>query len=193
MSESVTGYDCIQSQGVCCLSTPGLRQSEWSGEQPFCLHTHAARHYSLIPTQGVHSAVTQKCSGVYWLWQLAMTSLPRRRWQTQKRFDFQGNDKTLQSLEESWCVTDIMAACLLKIASLKAWLVMSCPASSHFQSIPLLYRENELHSASIVYVNYLFRSEGGTFVPAYSTKRGKTSFGHYNSYRTCHAECPLVK
>lgn len=40
LSESVTGYDCIQSQGVCCLSTPGLRQSKWCTEQPFCLHTH---------------------------------------------------------------------------------------------------------------------------------------------------------
>lgn len=82
LSESVTGYDCIQSQGVCCLSTPGLRQSEWCTEQPFCLHTHA-RHHSLIDVRGVCSAVTQKCSGVYWVWQLAMTSLPRRRWQTQ--------------------------------------------------------------------------------------------------------------
>lgn len=79
LSESVTGYNCIQSQGVCCLSTPGLRQSKWCTEQPFCLHTHARQH-SLIRARGVRSMVTQKCSGVYWLWQLAMTSLPLRRW-----------------------------------------------------------------------------------------------------------------
>ena len=81
LSESVTGYDCIQSQGVCCLSTPGLRQSKWCTEQPFCLHTHA-RHYSLIRAHSVRSVVTQKCSGVYWLRHLVMTSLLPRRWQT---------------------------------------------------------------------------------------------------------------
>lgn len=89
LSESVTGYDCIQSQGVCCLSTPGLRQSKWCTEQPFCLCTHS-RHYSLIYAWGVHSVVTQKCSGVYWLWQLAMTSLPQRRWQTHNALTSQG-------------------------------------------------------------------------------------------------------
>ena len=82
-SESVTGYDCIQSQGVCCLSTPGLRQSKWCTAPPFCSRTHG-RHHSLTRVRGVRSAVTPKCSGVYWLWQLAMTRLPRRRWQTHR-------------------------------------------------------------------------------------------------------------
>lgn len=89
LSESVTGYDCIQSQGVCCLSTPGLRQSKWCTEQPFCLHT-LARHNSLIRWRGVRSVVTQKLSGAYWLWQLAMTCLPQRRWQTRNALTSMG-------------------------------------------------------------------------------------------------------
>lgn len=43
----------------------------------------------------------------------------------------------LQSLEKSWCVTDIMAACLPKITSLKAWLVMSWPVRADFESVIL--------------------------------------------------------
>lgn len=62
----------------------------------------------------------------------------------------------LQSLERSSCVTDIMAACLLKITSLKAWLVMSWSVRADFNSI--LLKISLVNIPSIFYTSFLSQS-----------------------------------
>lgn len=96
------------------------------------VHTRG-RHYSLIDWRGVRSAVTHKCSGVYWRWQLTMTGLPSTKMTNPGCLHFRGTDKTLQSLGKSWCVTDIMADHVLQIVSLEAWLVLSWPLRAYWE------------------------------------------------------------
>lgn len=86
-----------------------------------------------------------------------------------ERFDFRGNDKTLHSLEKSWCVTDIMAACLLKITSLKAWLVTGWSARADFKS---LVKNAQEDISSIIYTDlFLFRLTDGAFFQQALDKR----------------------
>lgn len=93
-----------------------------------------------------------------------------------ERLDFRGNDKTLQSLEKSWCVTDIMLSCLLKITSLKAWLVTSWSARADFKS---LVKNAQGDILSIIYTNlFLFGLTDGVRVAAGVGQWAKKSPGN---------------